>query len=68
MLVLGINKVCNWARIVSDGRIYTCPTKEKDGELKFIFKKVWHSVTENLADGAEELVREGGKLISRKIK
>ncbi len=65
MLVLGINKVCKWVQITTGGRCYTCPTKEINGELMFLFKKAWHSVADNLAEGAEELVREGGKLISR---
>ncbi len=46
MLVLGINYILNWVQIISDGRKYTCPTKEINGELFFKFKKEWHKVAE----------------------
>lgn len=65
MIVLGVNKILNWCQIVSGGRRYTCPTKEIDGQLCFIFKKVWHPVEDFISDHAEELVQEGGKVFSR---
>lgn len=68
MIVLGVNKVLNWCQIISDGRTYTCRTKDIDGKLYFIFKRVWHPVEEFLSDHATELVEEGGKLFSRRIK
>ena len=68
MNVLGINRVCNWVQIYSDSfRHYTCPTKEIDGELFFIFKKKWHPVAKYLDDNARELVEEDGYLISHLI-
>lgn len=46
MLVLGINHILKWVSIISEGRRYTCPTKEINGELFFKFKKEWHKVIE----------------------
>jgi len=68
MLILGINRVLKWLQITSGGRSYTCPTKEINGELFFIFKKEWHRVAEFLSEHTTELVSEGGKIISRQIK
>ena len=68
MLVLGINKILNWCQITTGGRTYTCRTKEIDGSLHFIFKRVWHPVSKFVSDTAEELVREGGKTFSRPYK
>lgn len=44
MQILGINYPCQWVQITSDGRRYTCPTKEINGELCFKFKNEWHKV------------------------
>lgn len=41
MRVLGVNRILNWLQIV-DSKIYTCPTKEVDGELLFRYKNKWH--------------------------
>ena len=68
MLILGINRVLNWLQITSGGRSYTCITKEINGELCFLFKKQWHMVAEYLSEHTTELVSEGGKIISRKLK
>ena len=68
MLVLGVNKILKWCQIVSNGRTYTCPTKEINGKLFFHFKKEWHSVAEFISYQAEELVEEGGKVFSRVFK
>lgn len=68
MLILGINRVLKWLQITSCGRSYTCPTKEINGELFFIFKKEWHRVADFLSEHTTELVSEGGKIISRQIK
>ncbi|NMP38040.1 MAG: hypothetical protein GX051_07980 [Clostridiales bacterium] len=68
MQILGINRVLNWLQITSGGRSYTCITKEINGELCFLFKKKWHKVAEYLSEYTTELVSEGGKLISRKLK
>lgn len=65
MLVLGVNKILKWCQIVSDGRKYTCPTKDINGVLCFAFKKVWHPVAEFISDNADELVQIGGKNILR---
>jgi len=65
MLVLGINKICKWVQITTGERKYTCPTKEINGELMFLFKKTWHSVADNLSEHATELVEEGGKVLFR---
>ena len=65
MLVLGVNKILKWCQITSGGRRYTCPTKLVDGELLFKFKKEWHSVAKYAAEHLDELVEEGGKVISR---
>ena len=61
MLVLGINKICKWVQITTGGRRYTCPTKEINGELMFLFKKAWHSVADNVSDHTTELAEEGGR-------
>lgn len=68
MIVLGVNKILKWCKIVSGGRHYTCPTKEINGQLFFVFKKVWHPVAEFISDHAEELVQEGGKIFSRRFR
>lgn len=68
MLILGINRVLKWLQITSGGRSYTCPTKEVNGELFFIFKKEWHRVADFLSEHTTELVSESGKIISRQIK
>lgn len=68
MLVLGINKILDWCQIVSDGRTYTCPTKEINGQLFFRFKRIWHPIAEFISDNAHELVEEGGKIFSRPFK
>lgn len=68
MLILGINRVLKWLQISSGGRSYTCPTKEINGELFFIFKKEWHRAADFLSEHTTELVSEGGKIISRQIK
>lgn len=68
MLVLGINRVLNWLQITSGGRSYTCNTKEINGELFFIFKNEWHRVADYLSEHTTELIDEGGKIISRKLK
>lgn len=68
MIVFGINKILRWCQVFSNGRKYTCPTKEIDGKLFFYFKKEWHSVAEYISEHAEELVEEAGKVFSRPFK
>lgn len=68
MLVLGINNILKWCQVLSNGRRYTCPTKEIDGKLFFYFKKEWHSVIKYLSSHADELVEVDGKTISRTYK
>ena len=68
MLILGVNKILNWLQITTGGRRYTCPMKTINGESFFHFKKGWHKVSDYLSDHATELVSEGGKIFSRKIK
>ena len=65
MLVLGVNKILKWCQVLSNGRRYTCPTKEINGEFCFVFKRAWHPVAKYIAEQAEELVQEGGKVFSR---
>lgn len=65
MLVLGVNKILKWCQVLSNGRKYTCPTKEVNGELFFHFKNEWHSVAKFISEHADELVNIGGKVISR---
>ena len=68
MLILGVNRILNWLQITTGGRSYTCPTKNINGELFFRFKKSWHKVANYLSEYTTELVSEGSKIISRKIK
>ena len=68
MLVIGVNKILKWCQIISGGRRYTCPTKVINGELFFAFKKAWHPVAKYISEHAEELVQEGGKVISKSFK
>ena len=65
MLVTGINRILHWCGVLSNGRNYTCPTKEEGGELFFHFKKEWHRVSDYLSSHASELVEENGKSIFR---
>lgn len=44
MMVSVINHILRCVQIISGGRKYTCPTKEINGELFFIFKNKWHKV------------------------
>lgn len=68
MLILRINKILNWLSITNGGRCYTCPMKEISGVKYFHFKKKWHKVTDYLSDNATELVEDGGRVFSRKLK
>lgn len=68
MKVLGVNKILKWCQVLSDGRKYTCPTKQINGELFFHFKKEWHKVATYIYENAEELVQEGGKTFLRPFK
>lgn len=65
MLVLGVNKILKWCQVLSNGRKYTCPIKEVNGELFFHFKNEWHSVTKFISEHTDELVEVGEKVISR---
>lgn len=65
MLILGVNKICNWAQVLSNDRRYTCPIKLVDGKLMFVFKKQLHSVAEYACEHTDELVEQGGRIISR---
>lgn len=64
MIVLGVNRILKWCQVFSSGKRYTCPTKVIDGKLFFHLKKEWHSVEKYIADNAEELIEEGGKIFS----
>lgn len=68
MLILGINKILKWCQITEGGRRYTCPTKLINNVLHFRFKNQWHKVADFVSEYTEELIEEGGKVISRKIK
>lgn len=68
MLVLGINRILKWVQITTGWGKYTCPTKEINGELFFKFKNEWHKVMDFTSEFTTELVSEGGKIISQKIK
>lgn len=68
MVVFGVNKILKWCQVFSNGKRYTCPTKEIDGKLFFHFKKGWHSVAEFISEHGEELVEEGGRVFSRPFK
>lgn len=68
MLVLGINRILKWVQITNRWGTYTCPTKEINGELFFKFKNEWQKVINFTSDLTTELISDGGKIISRKIK
>ena len=68
MLVLGINKILNWCQITTGGRTYTCRTKNIDGKLHFIFKRVWYPVSDFVSETAKELVQEGGRTFLKPYK
>ncbi|MBQ9870542.1 MAG: hypothetical protein IJM27_01295 [Eubacterium sp.] len=68
MTIFGINRICNWVQIFSDScRKYTCPTKEINGKLFFLFKKEWHPVEKYITEYTTELFEEGGRTFSRHI-
>lgn len=54
MMVLGINYVAKWVQITSEGRRYTCPTKEINGDLFFKFKNEWHKVIDFTSEFTSE--------------
>ena len=58
MIVLGVNKILEWCQVFSNGRRYTCITKEIDGQLFFHFKKAWHPVVSYISDQCMELARD----------
>ena len=64
MIVFGINKVLNWCQVITHTGTYTCPIKEIDGALFFLFKKVWHPVVDFARDNAQVLINNGGKIVS----
>ena len=68
MLVLVINRIMKLVQITTGWGTYTCPTKEINGELFFKFKNGWHKAIGFTSDLTTELISEGGKIISRKIK
>lgn len=68
MLVLGVNDILKWCQITTGGRHYTCRTKEINGQLCFLFKKVWHPVAQYVSDHAEVLVEAGGRVFSKPFK
>lgn len=68
MLILGINRVLKWLQITTGGRSYACPTKEINGELFFKFKNEWHRALDYVFEYTTELISEGGKIISKKLK
>lgn len=57
MQVLGINHILKWVQIISEGRRYTCPTKEINGELFFKFKNEWHKVIDFTSKFTSEFKR-----------
>lgn len=68
MLILGINKICDWVQITTGGRKYTCPMKSINGELFFAFKKSWHPVAKYVTKTANVLLNEGGRIVSKPYK
>lgn len=54
MKVLGINHILKWVQIISEGKRYTCPTKEINGELFFKFKNEWHKVIDFISEFTSE--------------
>ena len=44
MIVISVGGPLNVALVQSNGRAYSCPLHEIDGELKFKFKGEWHRV------------------------
>lgn len=68
MLVMHINRILKLVQITTGWGKYTCPTKEIKGELLFKFKNKWHKVIDFTSELTTELISEGGKIISQKIK
>lgn len=50
MTILGINIPCQWVQIITNGRRYTCPIREVNGELFFAFKKQLHKVADYVSE------------------
>lgn len=67
MLVLGINKILNHCQITSGGRTYTCATKIIGDVLCFKFKNQWHKIVDYASEYTEELIEDGGKIISKRF-
>lgn len=68
MIVLMVNKACEWCQIAPETGRYTCPIKTVNGELLFKFKREWHSVAKYVAESAHELAYVEGKLMNRPYK
>ena len=68
MSVLGINAACGWCQIHNGWGTYTCRIKDINGELCFIFKKVWYPVAKYISENADVLVQENGHTFSMPFK
>lgn len=65
MIVMAVNKACEWCQIATETGTYTCPIRRIDGELFFKFKREWHSVAKYISENADELAYVGNKLVNR---
>ncbi len=68
MRITGINKILGWVQVISNGRTYTCPTKQIDGKLLFKFNNHWHDVLKYVGETTQEFVKIDGKNITRIFK
>lgn len=68
MLVLEINRILKLCHVTNGGRTYSCPTKIIDNVLYFHFKNQWHRVADHVGEHTTELIKEGGRILSQKVK
>ena len=68
MFMLVVNRILKSCQVLSDGRRYTCPIKEINGQLCFAFKKSWHPVVVFASEHTKEFVKVGEKNIFRSFK
>lgn len=64
MTILGINAAGGWCQIHNGWARYTCRIKDIDGELCFIFKRVWYPVSKYVSENVDVLLQENGRTFS----
>jgi hypothetical protein len=68
MNIFGINKILGIVQIYNNGRKFSCPTKEINGELFFHFKKQWFKVADYVSEYTDVLEYINNNVILKRLK